>query len=63
MSFELVLASSIITFLAIVIPSAFLATKFLGVRNSGNIAKNTSYESGITKPVGGARVDLVLNFT
>ncbi len=54
MSYELLLASSIITVLVIIIPSAFLATKKLGVRNKGNSAKNTSYESGVTKSIGGS---------
>ncbi len=52
MSNELLLSSLIILILVIAVPSLFLATKKLGVKNRENSAKNISYESGVTKSVG-----------
>lgn len=52
MSLELILASSIICVLAIAVPTLFLLSKKLGPNSGGNRAKNLSYESGITTPIG-----------
>ena len=54
MSLELILASVIVFALAAIIPVVFLATRKLGPQSVGNRAKNLTYESGITKPVGGS---------
>lgn len=54
MSLELILASSIIFVLVIVIPTLFVLSKKLGPNSQGNRAKNLSYESGITNPIGGS---------
>ena len=53
MSLELILASSILCILVIAIPTLFVLSKKLGPNSKGNIAKNSSYESGITNPIGG----------
>lgn len=52
MSHELLLASSIVLVLTLLLPTLFLLSKKLGPRDSHNKVKNTSYESGISQPVG-----------
>ncbi len=54
MSSELLLSSIIVAVLAILIPALFLATSKLGPRNKDGAAKNISYESGVTKSIGGS---------
>ena len=48
------MASSIILVLVTVIPILFLATSKLGPRNKKIRDKNISYESGVTKSIGGS---------
>ena len=52
MSLELILASSIVALLVILLPTLFLLSQKLGPQNSGNKAKNSVYESGISTPIG-----------
>ncbi len=52
MSHELVLASSIVLVLSILLPTLFLLSQKLGPKNAHHKVKNTSYESGISQPVG-----------
>ena len=52
MSLELILASSIVALLVILLPTLFLLSRKLGPSNSGNKAKNSVYESGISSPIG-----------
>jgi len=52
MSLELILASSIVSFLVILLPTLFLLSRKLGPSNTNNKAKNSVYESGISFPVG-----------
>lgn len=52
MSDELLLASIIVTFLVILLPTLFLLSSRLGPQNKNNKAKNTVYESGISSPIG-----------
>ncbi len=54
MSSQIFLASSIIFILATAIPILFLATSKLGIRNKKHKEKNISYESGVTKSIGGS---------
>ncbi len=54
MSSQIFLASSIVVVLVVSIPLLFLATGKLGPRNKKQREKNISYESGITKPIGGS---------
>ena len=52
MSLELILASSLVALLVILLPTLFLLSQKLGPFNTGNKAKNSVYESGISAPVG-----------
>lgn len=62
MTNELFLASSIVAFLVILLPSVFLLTKYLGPRNQENKAKNSVYESGISTPIGNSENRLSAKF-
>lgn len=52
MSLELILASSLVALLVILLPTLFLLSQKLGPYHTGNKAKNSVYESGISVPVG-----------
>ncbi|ATB68600.1 NADH ubiquinone oxidoreductase chain A [Sulfurospirillum diekertiae] len=52
MSLELILASSLVALLVILLPTLFLLSQKLGPLNTGNKAKNSLYESGISSPIG-----------
>ena len=52
MSLELILASSLVALLVILLPTLFLLSQKLGPFNTGNKAKNSVYDSGISAPVG-----------
>lgn len=53
MSLELILASCVVAFLVVVIPTLFILSGKLGPHTQGNRTKNLSYESGISNPIGG----------
>jgi NADH-quinone oxidoreductase subunit A len=52
MSNELLLASIIVCVLTLLLPTLFLLSKKLGPNESFNKSKNTSYESGVSTPIG-----------
>jgi len=52
MSHELLLASTVVVTLTVLLPVLFLLSRKLGPRESSNKSKNTSYESGVSNPIG-----------
>lgn len=55
MSSQLLLASSIVLTLIILLPTLFLLSKKLGPSEPNNKVKNSSYESGVSNPIGSAQ--------
>lgn len=52
MSDDLLLASAVVAFLTFLLPTLFLLSKKLGPNEILNKSKNTSYESGVSSPIG-----------